>query len=284
MRKIVFALAVSLLCPLAAHSEALPFTRIPFDASVLGMGGAGLGTNALTLSFDRTRSLSAYAGLVSWMPDFNKTTLIDLGAAYRTGDLALSFTGFRGTGDKLEDLDFTPSCIYVGAGAAYRINEYLSAGINAFYARENVAEDHSYSAVATDLFVAGHFGGWTLSLGGRSLGSSIMAADGMSFSLPSSICLDAVYEAAFGVHAIKGVATIERYFSAAATAAIGFQYCYDGMLSARAGYHASDDAVIPSYVSAGLGLSYAGVRLDLAYLFASDILGGGFGVTLGYSF
>lgn len=284
MRKTVITLAVSLLFPLAAYSDALPFTRIPFDASVLGMGGAGLGTNALTLSFDRTRTLSAYAGMVSWMPDFNKTTLIDLGAAYRSGDLALSFTGFRGTGDKLEVQDYTPSCIFVGAGAAYRINDYLSAGFSAFYAREDVVEDHSYSAVATDLFIAGRFGGWTLSLGGRSLGSKIMAEDGMTFSLPSSICLDAVYEAVSGVHAIKGVATVERYFSDAATAAIGFQYCYDGMVSARAGYHASDDAVIPSYASAGLGLSYAGVRLDFAYLFASDELGGGFGVTLGYSF
>lgn len=54
---------------------------------------------------------------------------------------------------------------------------------------------------------------------------------------------------------------------------------------ARAGYHfGSKTAVVPSYASVGIGLRYAGVRLDAAYLFASEALGGTMQYTIGYEF
>ena len=69
------------------------------------------------------------------------------------------------------------------------------------------------------------------------------------------------------------------------TAAAGVQYSFRDMVFARAGYHyGADKAVLPSFASAGLGVKFFGVELNVAYLFASDALGGTMTFGLGYSF
>lgn len=289
MRKTVMACALALVCPLAVYagepgSEALPFIRMTTDAAKLGMAGTGYGTEAVAFSLDASRTLDAHVGFVSWMPDLNKTDYVDLGAVFRTGNLAFSLAGFRGTGEKISHLDFTPYNIFVKGGAAYRIGDILSAGASVAYAREEIAKDHSYGAVAADVFVAAGFAGWNFAAGVSSLGSAISSGSGGDFSLPASASFDGGYSASFGSHALKADAAIDYYFSGALSAALGAEYCYAGMVSLRAGYRAGGDSVIPSYGSAGLGLSYAGIHVDFAWLFASDVLGGGFGLSLGYRF
>lgn len=58
-----------------------------------------------------------------------------------------------------------------------------------------------------------------------------------------------------------------------------------GIAFLRAGYHyGTQDKGLPSFASAGLGLKFAGVELNAAYLFASEALGGTMTFGLGYSF
>jgi len=53
----------------------------------------------------------------------------------------------------------------------------------------------------------------------------------------------------------------------------------------RGGFHYGDAAkALPTYASLGLGLQYAGVRLDVAFLTASQSLGNTLLFGLGYSF
>lgn len=58
-----------------------------------------------------------------------------------------------------------------------------------------------------------------------------------------------------------------------------------GIAFLRAGYHyGTRDKGLPSFASTGLGLKFAGVELNAAYLFASEALGGTMTFGLGYSF
>ncbi len=58
-----------------------------------------------------------------------------------------------------------------------------------------------------------------------------------------------------------------------------------GIAFLRVGYHYStQDKGLPSFASAGLGLKFAGVELNAAYLFASEALGNTMTFGLGYSF
>jgi len=288
MRKIVLACALALVCPLAVYavepgSEALPFIKIVTDASRLGMGGTGL-SGAVPFALEENRTLDAHVGYVSWMPEVSTTNYVDLGAAFRTGNLALSLEGFRGSGEKISGTTFTPASIYIKGGAAYKITDFLSAGASVAYAKEDLLSDYSYSAVAADVFVAGKYAGWNFAAGISSLGSAVTSDSTGDFSLPTSLVLDGGYSAAFGAHGLKADATLDYFFSGTLSAAIGAEYCYNEMISARFGYRAGGESVIPSFASAGLGLCFSGFCVDAAYLFASDVLGGGFGVRVGYRF
>ena len=70
-------------------------------------------------------------------------------------------------------------------------------------------------------------------------------------------------------------------------AAVGAEYSYNNTINVRAGYHVGDEAVIPSYGSVGIGVKFAGLNLDAAYLFGggeNSTLNGSFGIALGYRF
>ena len=87
------------------------------------------------------------------------------------------------------------------------------------------------------------------------------------------------------IEGLKAAAEFAYLFEGAFGASLGAEYCYADIVSARAGYHlGSKDKGLPSYASIGLGAKYFGVGLNLAYLLASDTIGGSFLAGLSYSF
>ena len=78
---------------------------------------------------------------------------------------------------------------------------------------------------------------------------------------------------------------MDYLFSGALMAGLGLEYCIVDIVSVRAGYHYGDAAkALPSFASVGLGVKFAGVHLDAAFLLASKTLGNTLMIGLGYSF
>ena len=132
---------------------------------------------------------------------------------------------------------------------------------------------------------AGKFSGFEFAAGASALGGKVQSESTGDFSLPAAITIGGGYTAKFAeVHAITARIKADRYFSGPIAAGFGFEYGYDGLAFARAGYHYGGDSIVPSFASAGLGLKIGEFTLDAAYLFASDILGGTFSVGVGVRF
>ncbi len=211
---------------------------------------------------------------------------------------------------------FTPSYILASLGAAWRFVDFLSVGVNARYARQDLMQGYSYSTFAGDAMLMARFGGFSLSAGIADIGMPVKSVSGDSFGLPASAKAAFMYDAVFGKkHGIQlnvdgdwylpglfaqdglsandgGTSVPDASSSSARASAIsqlavsaGAQYSFADMIFLRAGYHFGGSGVpVPSYASAGLGFKFMGVSLNCAYLFASQTLSNSFCLTLGYSF
>lgn len=255
---------------------------IPSDARATAMGVSALQQGASTLD------ANVFYGM--WAPQTADNTIIGAAASYRLNDrLAFSLEG-RSLKDKpytimnskgLAEGEFTPSDMIIGLGASYGINDQLSVGLKAKMLSSSIAPDIQGSAMcvdlragyATDLFAAG------LSL--KNIGSKIDYGAG-GYSLPASVALDGTVSPVSGLTVALDA---DYLFSGALMAGLGVEYTLLDLVSVRAGYHYGDAAkALPSYAAAGLGVQFAGIKLNAAYLLASDSLGGTLLLSAGYSF
>lgn len=317
MRKIEYRLLLLSFCLLAfgsgakaqasgdfAGSVALPFMGICRDASAAGMGFAGkASTSSLACSaFSNSamvpfsdRGLSAALSFQGWAPNGEKSTNIALGSAFRLGErFGLSVGAALGNGAEYELYDQTGTFIgtartrdmLFGLGLGYRFIDCLSAGVNLKYAGQTLLSDASLSAFAADLFLAYSRNGLSVTAGVSSVGTSVSSASQESFSIPSSASFGAGYSLDFaGKHGLEFLLDCDYYFNGGVAAAVGAEYSFDDMLFARAGYHyGSSKAVLPSFVTVGLGARFVGIDINFAYLTGNDFLGNTLTVGIGYSF
>ncbi len=112
------------------------------------------------------------------------------------------------------------------------------------------------------------------------------SASGDSFGPPTSATVGVEWLKVFSaIHSLRLVVDADYYLSGDITAASGAEYSFKNFIFLRAGYHyGSKDKGLPSFASAGLGVKFAGVQLNAAYLLASETLGGSLMIGLGYSF
>ena len=279
------------------NTPALPWSRIDHNPVTLGTGTAGfadLGTAAWA-SFRNPAvlglapvTMDAAASWTGWMPssDEGMTSHINAAAAYRFGKMGVAIGASYMPGKRVEDLDFSPSDLQLNAGFGMELMEDLSLGANVRFLRQSLTKDHSYTAFAGDLAAIYRIGPVTTALGISNLGTPVEAANGTKFDLPSSLTIGSTWDAELAPdHGLKASIDADYYFSGDCTAALGAQYAFRNLLFVRAGYHlATDNAVLPSFLTLGLGASYAGVSLDAAYITGNDALGDSFCLGLRYSF
>ena len=68
-------------------------------------------------------------------------------------------------------------------------------------------------------------------------------------------------------------------------AGVGLEYGIADIVFLRGGFHYGDAVkAIPTHASLGLGLKYAGVHLDVAFLTASKAVGNSLMASLGFAF
>ena len=287
------------------NTPALPWSRIDHNPVTLGTGTAGyadLGTAAWA-SFRNPAvlglapvTLDAAASWTGWMPssDEGMTSHINAAAAYRFGQMGVAIGASYMPGKEYEvftltgasDGMFTPSDLQLNAGFGMEIMEDLSIGANVRFLRQSLTKDHSSTAFAGDLAALYRIGTVTTSFGLSNLGTPVKAADGTKFNLPASLTIGSTWDEELAVdHRLKISIDADYYFSGESTAGFGAQYAFKNMVFVRAGYHlATDDAVLPSFLTLGLGANYAGFSLDAAYITANDALGDSFCLGLRYSF
>lgn len=300
---ILLALALIPLGVSAQTSEALPFVRIGHDASREAMAGAGSlsGASAAWASFENAAlsvggsdRFNFAAGYQNWAPTgggfinvggsakLGRRIGVTAGASYGIGQ---AYDVYNSAGVKSGS--FTPSNYLLNFGVGVKILPFLSAGVNVHSVKETIAEEVSHGSISGDVFVMGDFDGFKAGLGLLSLGTPVYSASGDTFHLPASARLAAAYEGEAGDSFGYGAFVDADYFiySGAYKAALSARVEYRELVHVMAGYsYASAGSIIPSHASVGLGARFAGVSLDIAYLLASETLGGSLLIGLGYSF
>ena len=309
MKKIILTI-LSLSAALLLHSQsietldkggvAMGFSVIPADPALLSKGTAGLASasSPAWASFGNPASLPASKekmafGLsyTSWTPGSEKG--IQAGLSMKIGDKlaftagfgrqsGVSFEEFNGIGESLGE--FAPSDMRINIGAAYGISNILSAGVNVHYLVSAIASDASLSAISADAAVFGKLNSLNFAAGVRNMGTGVKDSQGNSFPIPASIFAAGEYSLAIGEKMALCANLDASYFlSAGISAGVGAEFSYDGMFFARAGACLGND-ILPSFASAGLGAKFFGIGVDMAYILASDALGGSFLASLTYSF
>lgn len=252
--------------------------------------------NAAVLPFSECKA-DVSAAYAPWAPSSDGYKFINLGVGFNFKQRwGFSVAGSYGIGPSYDVIDdygcsqgtFGTSSMLLAVGVGCKITDYLSLGADFKYASEKLsAEDGTKGAFNADVFILGRVAGVNITAGVSTLGPRIIASSGESFSLPASAMLGVYYPWKIApTHILSISADGNYYFKGGANAAAGVQYCWNDLLSVRAGYHfGSDKAPVGSYASVGLGVRIVkGLHLDAAYLLGNATLKNTFSAGLGYRF
>ena len=307
MKKNLFSAALfllSFLAPAAGQGNtAMPFVqtgRNPVSVSMAGAAGVLTGNpyasleNMAAAAFSPV-SLAAGASYQIYSPSFQKSTSINAGALYRAMDNLVVSASFVSESGEPYDVftisgskagTFTPKEMIISGGAAYQVTENIAAGAAAHYVTQTLSEKVNLSAICLDAHVAYCAGDLLVSAGVSTIGGSVESQSGKKDSLPSAAVLSGTYHLGLGESLgldpyLKG----EYFLTGGIGASAGAQFSFKDMVFVRAGYHlGTDGAPVPSFAAAGLGFKFMGVGLDLAYILASETLGGSLLGGLTYAF
>lgn len=294
IRKMIVSICALVIFPPAMLAQSsMPFLRADRNPVTAAMGGAKVTSglfNPAAVPFTESDVVLSYQ---NWAPSSVHTTQINLLGGIKLGEkLGLTVLAAYQLGEEYTAMDasgnlgasFTPSDLVAGLGAGYAFTPALSAGVNFRFAHMGVAQDAAYSAVSADVYLMYAAGALKVSGGISSIGTPVKSGD-KSFGLPTSVTAGAGYDLAFGTSAVKVAADLDYFFAGGVGAALGAQYAFRDLVFVRAGYHlGTGKAPLPSYVSAGLGVKFAGFHLDVSLLLASATLGNTLSLGLGYNF
>lgn len=302
MKKIVVISVMFFFCLVCKAEDggvAMPFLRIGQNPVAVSTGGAhlaslssaGLFSNPAMMTFSGEKG-NVSLGWNGWQADetnylnlsggmcFKQRFSVTLGASY---GLKSPYEVTSGISPVSES--FRPSDYLFGVGAGVKFGRHLAFGLNLKYAGQTLFEDAKIGTVAVDIFASTHFKDFSITLGVNDLGGKVATQKNASTksSLPSSIDLGLGWN-----HTVKSVHNLEILCDAGYSfhkefhLGVGAAYSWNRMVSARCGYHYGK--LIPSYGSVGIGGCLKGVKLDVAYLFGSKILGNSLLLSLGYRF
>lgn len=291
-RALLFSVLIA--ASLVMRAQSVPSLLVPGDASgtiaptVLFNADKAFENNPAAAAFAPKR-IGAWGGFAVWAPATAGTSIYGGGASMRFGDKFAAALSYKSLSDRPYEIvsvsgsvtgTFTPKDNIISMGAAYRVLPELSAGLMLHYVTSEIGVDMKGSAICADLSVYYTKEALTAGASVRNLGGKINWG-GDSYALP----LTASAGAAYSIAGLKAGLELSYLFEGAFGAGLGAEYTVMDIATIRAGYHLGDKAKgLASFASLGLGAGFAGVSLDVAYLLASDTLGGSLMLSLGYSF
>lgn len=295
MRKIITVL--SLLCVLVpAGAQSLGFLLLSGDAASSGMAGIGTATSASAYAPDLNMAAAALsakkmdvaAGYTMWSPSYGKDNIFSAAGYFKFSEKFAIGADWKHFGMPAYDIisaegrtsgTFSPRDFSIGLGASFQIFKGFSAGVHLKFVSSSLAEKASGSAFGADITLQYQTGGLKAGLAADNLGTKVKYGNN-SYAMPMRFRGGVSYTIVGVTAAVEGQLADGKFM-----ANFGAQYNFKDMLFVRAGYHLGlKDAPIPSYLSVGLGGSFAGVHIDVSYLTASQTLGNTIAVSLGYAF
>ena len=295
--KKISAVLLSMLCALSAFGQAAPSLLIGSDPVAYATGGASVARPADAFAADNNAAaMSLSAGTFdvaatygSWAPKTAANMVVGLGTYYKVNDkFAIGLSG-RVLRDQPYDItsgggqitgSFTPMDIVAGLGLSYAVVDGLSLGVSARMLSSSIGKDMKGSAFGADITAMYAKDAFSAALGVCNLGSPL-SYGGSSYALPMLVKAGGGYSAA----GLTASAEVDYLFSGALMAGLGVEYGIADIVFLRGGFHYGDAAkALPTYASLGLGVKYAGVHLDLAFLTASKTIGNSLVLSLGYAF
>lgn len=288
-------LAAAILLPVvataqeAASNEILPFSRISGDPVSVAMGYTGRAAVS-QVSFAAFRNAAAvprFNGTADLSASFQRwgrdDSALAFGGAARTGSFGFTAGVLSLTGTPVDG--FTPSDLSAGVGVGVALGTVVSAGVDVRYLSSRLASDETLSTMAFDAMLMASFSDVHVTVGVANVGS--VSSGDTSYGIPASVAAAVDYARRFGDYGVRGDADLDYYLhSGAVTVGLGGELGYQDLVFVRAGYHlaSKDVAALPSFLTAGVGVQYRGVRLDVAWLGANREIGSTVIAGLGYRF
>jgi hypothetical protein len=308
MKKFLQIVTLSLLAVSSAYAQGtdvLPFSRIdrnPITAGFAGAGAAYDGSVAYS-AFGNAAMLPFYDGKLdaafsfqSWAPSSAPSKNVAVGVAYKPSSkfaFSLGYALQNGAAYDVLDNDgmitgsFSPKDHVIAAGLAFGLGSKLSVGVNARFLMQKLSSDLSYNGFSGDVFVAFQpIKSLRIAAGVSTIGNSITAYNKKKYSQPASAKLGVNWGMVFAqTSRVDLLADFDYYFSGQYGASVGAGYSWNNTVFVRAGYrYASTYCVIPSHLSLGVGAKFAGFRIDVNFITASQALGNTLGIGVGYTF
>lgn len=281
MKKILSVLFLIASCA-AVSAQSVSALLIPADARSLAMGGVSSNIEAQHLDVRATYS--------SWAPSTSSNMIVGINAFIPAGEMFSIYVDGQMFRDKpyaaydaqgLAKGEFAPNDLIVSLGGAYNPSETFSIALKGRYISSALSAEAKGSAFCADL--SGTFKGdsFDATLSVCNLGSKIDYGYG-PYSLPALVKAYGDYRI---INGLTAAAEVDYLFNGALMAGIGAEYWIADIVALRAGYHYGDQAkALPSFVSLGAALKFAGVSISATYLTASRTLGNTLMFGLGYSF
>lgn len=283
---------------LDAGAQALSSMLVPSDPESAAMGGVSVASRANAFALDNNASAislseKTFAVGVSygyWAPETSSNHNMGLGAFVRVSDrVGIGISG-KYIMDRPMDITtesgavtgrFTPHDLIGSAAVSVRVACGVAVGLTAKIANSSIGEGLSGTAFGADLSVAWHGKSFRAGAALCNAGSRI-SYGGDSYAIPMSVKAGAAWESSFGLEADIEA---DYLFSGAFMAGAGLEYSIFDIGFVRAGYHYGDRTEgLASFVSAGVGVRFAGLSLDFTYITASQTLNNTLLCSLGYSF
>jgi len=277
MRKTIISLCAFVLGTLALNAQALPILNVPTDAKTLATG-ATAGPSVAQLSQGKSM-IEAGVSYMNWAPSSAPSSIIALDAGGHFGKMAIKLFGNFYNSQPYDLVSeqgvvtssFTPKNSMLGLGLGFAVTKNIAVGANLKSISSNIAQDATATAFAADVILAYSTEALNLAAGVYNLGATLDYGYG-AYSLPSLGRVNAQYKLPFGLAVNAEGAYL---FEGGVMGGAGLDYEIAKIVDIRAGYHFGDaQKSIPSYVSAGAGVKFAGISLDFTYLVASETLAG----------
>lgn len=296
MRKALLIVAALSLC-IALDAQTAAILNIHSDPASAAMGGAGvaLSTDAYAIENNIAAAalspsrLAVAAGYGMWQPKGTDSKILSAQGFYRLGGKLAVALQYRNaaypeytvvSSDGRVKGSFTPAEMTAGLGVAYRIADGLAAGVNLRMLSSSLADDAKATAFGADIALKYDKNALQAALAVCNIGTKLNYGS-VSTSLPGCVKAGAAYS--ISGFTLGGEADV--LFSGAFAAGAGAQYTIMDIVSLRAGYHFGKSYYVPaSHVSLGAGVQWKGIKLDFAYLTASETLAGTMFFSLGYAF
>jgi len=297
MKKLLSIFIAAAAATLSLQAQGVAFLNINPDPATAALGGTGVARMADAYALENNFAATALggprmdfaAGYGRWQPKVASVNLISAAGYFRATEklaIGLQFKDFAYpeyaivTADGRTNGVFSPVEMAVGLGAAYQIVDGLSAGLSLRFVNSTLAEDAKASAFGADLSLKYEKDAFQAGLSVNNIGTPISYGDG-KYGQPGIVRAGGAYS----ISDLTVSAEVDYLFSGALMAGLGLEYGIADIVALRGGFHYGDAAkAIPTYASLGLGLKYAGVHLDCAFLTASKTLGNSLMLSLGYAF